>query len=253
MGLRINQNIAALAAARNLKNTQNSAAKAIERLSTGQRINRAADDPAGLVRSENLRAQTSGLESVIRKTQDKVNSIQTEDAKLDEVFNQLRSIRNQALEALNTGTSDSVTRSANQTSVRSSVDTATKSLSGVSTTELGVDSSNLSPIANSLKGIDVTTESGAEDALAKVDSAIEELSTFRGELGSFQSNALEADIRSLGAEVENLRASESAIRDADFADEVVALTRDKILLEANTASLVQANASSKSVLRLLNG
>ncbi len=253
MGLRINKNIAALTAIRNLQKTQKSAAKAIERLATGQRINRAADDPAGFVRGENLRAQTAGLDRVIRKTRDKVNSFQTEDAKLDEVFNQLRSIRNQALDALNTGASDPTARGASQTSVRSSVSTATKAIFSVNTTELGVDSSSLSGVANSLKGIDVTTGGGAEDALQRVDSALDALSSFRGEAGAYQSNVLEADIRSLGAEVENLQASESAIRDADFAEEIVALTKNKILLDTNLAILAQANTSSKSVLRLLNG
>ncbi len=253
MTLRINQNIAALSAARNLQKTQKAASKAIERLSTAQRINRAADDPAGLVISENLRAQTAGLEKVIQKTGEKVDKFRTEDAKLDEVFNQLRSIRTRALEALNTGASDPLARTANQTSVRSSSETASKTLAGINTAELGVDSSNLSNVANSLKSIDVTTGSGARDALQRVDSAMEELSTFRGELGAFQSNVLESDIRSLGVEVENLRSSESAIRDADFADEVTALTRAQILFQANTAALVQANASAKSVLQLLNG
>ncbi len=253
MGLRINKNIAALIAARNLQKNQKSAAKAIERLSSGKRINRASDDPAGFVRSENLRAQTAGLNRVIRKTRDKVNGFQTEDAKLGEVFNQLRSIRNQALDALNTGASDSVARGAGQTSVRYSADTAAKAISSVNTTELGVDSSSLSSVADSLKGIDVTTKSGAEDALQRVDSALEALATFRGEAGAYQSNVLEADIRSLGAEVENLQASESAIRDTDFAEEIVALTRSKILFDSSMAILVQANASSKSVLRLLNG
>ncbi len=216
-------------------------------------LNRAADDPAGLVISENLRAQTAGLEKVIQKTGEKVGKFRTEDAKLDEVFNQLRSIRARVLEALNTGASDSLARTANQTSVRSSSETVSKTLAGINTAELGVDSSNLSSVANSLKSIDVTTKSGSKDALQRVDSAMEELSSFRGELGAFQSNVLESDIRSLGVEVENLRSSESAIRDADFADEVTALTRAQILFQANTAALVQANATAKSVLQLLNG
>lgn len=253
MDLRINNNISAMLTARNLKKNQKSAAKAIERLSTGKRINRAADDPAGLVTSENLRARTAGLERTIRNTRGKVNSFRTEEAKFDEVFNQLRSVRNQALTALSSGTSDSAARSASQTSAQASVDTAAKTISSVNTTDLGVDSSNLASVANSLKGIDLTTESGAKDALQRVDSALEDLSTFRGEVGAYQSNVLESDIRRLGSEVENLRASESAIRDADFAEEIVALTRSRILLQTNAAILTQGNTSAKSVLQLLNG
>lgn len=122
MGLRINQNIAALNAARNLRITDGSMSKSLERLSSGFRINRAADDPAGLIISENLRAQVAGLGQAIRNSNNAVNLIKTAEAALDELLKQVRSIRTLALDALNTGASDAVARSADQTQIASSIE-----------------------------------------------------------------------------------------------------------------------------------
>ncbi|MBI3128936.1 MAG: hypothetical protein HYZ11_15125 [Candidatus Tectomicrobia bacterium] len=122
MGLRINQNIAALNAARNLRITDGSMSKSLERLSSGFRINRAADDPAGLIISENLRAQVAGLGQAIRNSNNAVNLVKTAEAALDELLKQVRSIRTLALDALNTGASDAVARAADQTQIASSVE-----------------------------------------------------------------------------------------------------------------------------------
>lgn len=252
MGLRINQNIAALTAARTLQARQKALAKSIQRLSTGKRINSAADDPAGSIVSENLRVQAGGIDRDIQNKRSSVNRLRTEDAKLGGAFEQLRSIRNRALDALNSGASGPAARAANQVSARSSVDSVTRTLTGIDTTGEGVDSSGLSGIAQSLAGIDLSTESGARDALAAVDSAIENLSTFRSEVGSFQSNNLESGIRSQEVAVENLRASESAIRDTDFAQATVDFVRTRLQFEANVALLARANNASKSILDLFD-
>ena len=244
MGLRINQNIAALVAARALQAKQKALANSVEKLSTGQRVNSGADDPAGLVISENLRAQTDSLDRNIQSNQNKVNQLRTEDAKLGETFNQLHAIRDRALEALNTGATDQAARTANQTSARSSVDSVSRTLRGV-------DSSGLAEIGRSLEDIDLSTSDGAQQALDTVDSAIEELSTFRGNLGSHQTNTLEADIRRESVEAENLRASESAIRDTDFAETTVDFVKNRVLLEVNVAALVQAKKSSQSALQII--
>ncbi len=240
MGLRINQNIAALVAARALQSKQKALANSIEKLSSGQRINSGADDPAGLIISENLRTQNDSLDRNIQNNQNKVNQLRTEDAKLGETFDQLRAIRDQTLQALNTGAADPASRAANQTSARSSADSVSRTLRGVDTTDNGVDSSGLAAIGRSLEDIDLSTSAGAQKALDTVDSAIEELSTYRGNLGAHQTNNLEADIRRQSVEAENLRASESAIRDTDFAETTVDFVRNRVLLEANVAALVQA-------------
>ncbi|MBT4432704.1 MAG: flagellin, partial [Nitrospinaceae bacterium] len=119
MGLRINQNIAALNAARNLRSTDAAMSKSLERLSSGFRINRAADDPAGLIISENLRAQIAGLGQAVKNSSNAVNVVRTAEAALDEVLKQLRAIRTLALDALNTGSSDAIARAADQTQIDS--------------------------------------------------------------------------------------------------------------------------------------
>ena len=251
MGIRINQNIAALTAARGFQKTQKALQRNLERLSTANRINSAADDPAGLVVSENLRAQTEGLSRTILNTQTSLNRFRTAEGRFGEAQNQLQSIRTEALSALNTGASDATARGASQTTIQSSVESITRQFAQIDGNELGVDTDTLDAVAKSLEGIDVTTEAGANQALQIVDTAISDVSTFRGEIGAIQENRLEADIRSLSVERENLLASESAIRDTDFAEEVVSFTRNKILTQASTAVLTQANASRQSVLRLL--
>lgn len=251
MGFRINQNIAALTAARSLQARQKALAKSVERLASGRRINSGADDPAGLITSENLRVQRDSASQNIRNNERKINNLRTADAKLGEAFDQLRSIRTRALDTLNTGGSDASARAANQTSARSSADSVNNILRGVDTSGEGVDSSNLADIARSLEGIDVSTQEGAAQALATVDSAIEGLSTFRGEVGAFQSNNLEADVSRLSAERENIQASESAIRDTDFAEATVDFIRNQVLLQASVAALSRANTASRSSLSLL--
>lgn len=123
MGLRINQNISAMNAARNLRSTNQAMSKSLERLSSGYRINRAADDPAGMIISENLRAQIAGLGQAIKNSDNAVNVIKTSEAALDEVLKQLRSIRTLAIDALTTGSSDAVSRAADQVQIDSSIET----------------------------------------------------------------------------------------------------------------------------------
>ena len=123
MGLRINQNISALNAARNLRSTNASMGKSLERLSSGYRINRAADDPAGLIISENLRSQIAGLGQAVKNSDNAVNVIKTSEAALGEVLKQLRAIRTLALDALTTGSSDKVSRAADQVQIDSSIET----------------------------------------------------------------------------------------------------------------------------------
>ncbi len=251
LGIRTNQNIAALTAVRGFQKTQKALQRNLERLSTANRINSAADDPAGLVVSENLRAQTEGLSRTILNTQTSLNRFRTAEGRFDEVQNQLQSIRTEALSALNTGASDAVARGAGQTTIQSSIESITRQLAQIDGNELGVDTATLDAVSKSLEGIDVTTEAGANQALQIIDTAISDVSTFRGELGAIQENRLEANIRSLSVERKNLLASESAIRDTDFAEEVVSFTRNQILTQANVAVLTQANASRQSALRLL--
>ncbi|MDA1000676.1 MAG: flagellin [bacterium] len=131
--------------------------------------------------------------------------------------------------------------------------TVTQKLPDVRAAQLGKTATGLEqPLVNAnVSQIDVTTEKGARDGLKLIDAAIDQVTTARGELGAFQANVLESTISSLGVARENLAAAESAIRDADFADETVQFTRNQILLQAGTAILTQANAIPQAVLQLL--
>ncbi|MDA0999849.1 MAG: flagellin [bacterium] len=252
MGLRINQNIAGLNAARTLSNTQRALERSNERLSSALRVNRAADDPAGLVISENLRAQIGGLTENIQAAESKLNTFRTAEGRFGEAVNQLRGIRNEALASANTGAGNAVARQAGQTQVASSIESITRTLGEVNGADLGVDTSTVDAAVQSLQGIDVTTAEGANQALAIVDTAISDLTSFQGELGAAQQNTFEADIQNLSVQRENLTASESSIRDADFAEETTNAARNRILQQANIAVLVQANTNAQNALRLLS-
>ncbi len=129
--------------------------------------------------------------------------------------------------------------------------TVKQAIDNVRSNKLGRLAVGLATSAKSLADVNVTTTDGANDALKLVDDAINSITTLRGNLGAFQANVLESNINSLGVAKENLASAESAIRDADFAEETVQFTRNQILLQAGTAILTQANAIPQAVLQLL--
>ncbi|HOM72768.1 MAG TPA: flagellin [Armatimonadota bacterium] len=270
MALRINMNTSALNAHRQLQGTDTALGVSIERLSSGFRINRAADDPAGLAISENLRAQVSGLGQAISNSSDAVNMIRTAEGALSEVHTLLRTMRNLALHAANTGTNDETSIAADQTQIESSLAAlnriasntqfGTKKLLDGTATGLvfqvgananqttSVDISGVSASDLSIAGINVTSD--AQAAITALDNAISSISTLRAKLGATQRD-LESNISSLGIAKENIAASESSIRDADMASEMVTFTRNQILLQAGTAMLTQANQAPQALLSLL--
>jgi len=270
MALRINLNTAALNAHRQLQGTDQALAGSIERLSSGFRINRAADDPAGLAISENLRAQVSGLGQAIANSSDAVNMIRTAEGALSEVHSLLRTMRNLALHAANTGAIDTTAAEADQTQMAAAISALDrianntqfgnkKLLDGTATglefqiganagqtTSVDIDSVKAADLGVST--IDVTT--AAQAAITAVDAAVSTVSTLRAELGATQRD-LESNMTSLGVAKENIAASESSIRDADMAVEMVTFTRNQILLQAGVAMLTQANAAPQALLALL--
>jgi flagellin len=270
MALRINLNAAALNAHRQLASTDKSLSTSIERLSSGFRINRASDDPAGLAISENLRAQVSGLGQAISNSSDAVNMIKTAEGALSEVHNLLRTMRNLSLHAANTGTNDTTAIQADQTQIaaaRKALDRIAnntqfgtmKLLDGTAssltfqiganagqTTSVDIDSCKAADLG--ISTIDVT--SNAQTAITALDAAIKTVSTLRADLGATQQD-LESNINSLGVAEENMSSTESAIRDADMAAEMVGFTRYQILNQAGTAMLTQANQAPQQLLSLL--
>jgi flagellin len=285
MGFRINTNIEALNAQRNLSLTATMFAKSVERLSSGLRINRAGDDAAGLSISEKLRAQVRGLNQAIRNAQDGISMIQTAEGALNEVHSILQRMRELGIQAANEtlSTEDLQAIGSELTALQNEIDriaqttnfngtvlmNASKSLtlhigSGTSVAEqLTVQLSNMqsSAIGSTDGGTTYlgdavsafTTGRTAADARALVDSidqALKDVSTFRASLGAYQ-NRLEHTIANLGVASENLAASESRIRDVDMAAEMVNFTRAQILQQAGTAILAQANVAPQGVLSLL--
>jgi len=270
--VRINTNISALNAWKNLAVTDNLMGKSLEKLSSGYRINRAADDAAGLAISEKMKAQISGLRQGARNAQDGISLIQTAEGALHEVHSILQRMRELAEQAASATMSDSdrtqiqaevtqliseLDRIAASTKFNgqnlldgsftdkefligtdTAVDTFTVSIGNMDAATLGVDS------------VSIATQADAKTAVADIDTAIETVSTQRATLGAYQ-NRLEHTINNLNTAAENLAAAESRIRDVDMALEMATFTRHQILLQAGTAMLAQANMKPQSVLKLL--
>ncbi|MGY1683570.1 flagellin N-terminal helical domain-containing protein [Geodermatophilus sp. SYSU D01176] len=271
MGLRVNNNIAAFNAYRNLNTTDGAMSKSLEKLSSGLRINRAADDAAGLAISEGLRSQIGGLKVAVRNAQDGISVVQTAEGALTETHSILQRMRDLAVQAANDGAlSDTDKAKANEefTALKSELDdiaskttfNGTKLLDGTYTNKTFQVGSNAGEtLAVSIADMDaaalgasgtIGTAAGASAAINAIGSAIATVSTERAKLGAVQ-NRLEHKINNLNATVENLTASESRIRDTDMALEMVSFTRSQILSQAGTAMLAQANQSSQGVLQLL--
>lgn len=270
--MRINQNIAAYNAYRNLSVTQGQLGKSLEKLSSGFRINRAADDAAGLAKSESLRAEIRGNRQAVRNAQDGVSFVQTAEGALNEVHSILQRIRELAVDAANTATTDGSQQQAEVTELLAeitAVGTRTK-FAGITVfadytssnllfqvganenDELAISAnltlSSASVGAVDVSGINVSSDAGA--AITLVDTAITALSGQRATLRATQ-NRLEHTIAKLSVAVENLSASESRVRDADMALEMVSFTKHQIMSRAGTAMLAQANQVPASVLQLL--
>ena len=271
MGVRINTNVEAINAQRNLSMTALNLAKSIERLSSGLRINRAADDAAGLSISEKLRGQVRGLNQAVRNAQDGISLIQTAEGALNETHSILQRMRELAVQAAN----DTLT-STDRDAIQQEVDVLVEEIGRISdTTEfntqklLNGDFSNklfhigankdqaitvsiatMSASALTVSSLTVSSQPFANDAIATIDTAITAVSTERSKLGAVQ-NRLEHTIANLAVASENLTSSESRIRDLDLAAETVAFTKNQILQQAGTAILAQANQSPQAVLQLL--
>ena len=277
MGLRINQNIAAQNAYRNLSVTDNQMSKSLEKLSSGFRINRAADDAAGLAISEGLRSQVGGLKVAVRNAQDGVSVVQTAEGALTEVHAILQRVRDLTVQASNTGSvndtargyiADEITQlGAALTDIADRTDfNGTKLLDGTTASlafqtganegeTVSVALTNVTTVATAVAAVGTNLANAAWDPatatdLSAIDAEIATVSAARAKLGASQ-NRFESTINSLNVAVENLSASESRIRDTDMAAEMVNFTRAQILSQAGTAMLAQANQAPQGVLRLL--
>ncbi len=275
MGLQINTNVAALNAYRNLSATQGSMNTSLERLSSGLRINRAADDAAGLAISEKLRAQTNGLNQATSNAQDAISLVQTAEGALNETHSILQRMRTLAVQSANDTNTDDDRASIQKeiTQLNGELDriasntefNGQKLLDGTGGTagsfsfQIGANSGQTTTVDLStardsttlgVNGVDVSNSAGAATALTTIDAAIKTVSDGRADLGAVQ-NRLQHTINSLSVAAENSAAAESRIRDTDMAKEMSSFTKSQILSQAGVSMLAQANAASQSVLKLL--
>jgi flagellin len=286
MGSSINTNISAMNTYRNLNSTQNSLSKSLEKLSSGLRINRSADDAAGLTIATGLSSQVSGLQVAARNAQDGISLAQTADGALGQGQSILGRLRDLAVQAAN-DTNNADARGAIQNEANSlvselgrvgdSVDfNGRKLLNGSETTALnfqvtadgtaanqisidltaaGYSGSDMKALSTSLKtgganALDFTSASSAQAAISTLDTKIKNVSTARASFGAVQ-NRFETAVASINVSIENLSAAKSRITDVDMASEMVNYTRAQVLSQAGTAMLAQANSAPQSILKLL--
>ena len=271
--MRIQHNVTALNAHRNLTNNNSAVTKSLEKLSSGYRINRAGDDAAGLAISEKMRAQITGLQTAQKNAEDGVSLVQTAEGALTEVHSMLNRMVELATQSAN-GTYSDANRAEMQKEINALNDEidrigATSNFNGTKlfdgkTTEIALHVGESSADTNSLKvtlaamnsagigtdAVDISTAAGAKAAIDTVNTAIDTISSLRSDFGALQ-NRLEHTINNLGVQAENITAAESRIRDVDMAKEMMAYTKNNILVQASQAMLAQANQVPQGVLQLL--
>ena len=269
----VQHNLTAMNSNRMLGVTTKSQAKSTEKLSSGYKINRAADDAAGLAISEKMRRQIRGLTQASANAQDGISCVQTAEGALNEVHDMLQRMNELAVKAAN-GTNQSEDRSYINLEVqqlKSEIDRVSttttfnermllngtfKSVSlqvgaeGLSTNRITISIKSINTKGLSLTPTSVSTQAKAQSAITEIKNAIKTLNKQRAELGAYQ-NRLEHTINNLDNVVENTTSAESSIRDTDMASEMVRYSNNNILAQAGQSMLAQANQANQGVLSLL--
>jgi flagellin len=276
MGLRINTNVASVNAQRNLRGTNLDMRKAMERLSSGSRINRAGDDAAGLAISENLKAQIRGYNMAMRNSEDGISLVQVAEGGLNETSNILSRLRELGIQAasdtigtaergfldveyqsllneierVSQATEFNNTKLLNGTTPAMDLQVGIRNIPGVDRITFDASKSNATVSALGLAELNVKDKLQAQSSLQQIDQAIQKVAAVRADYGALQ-NRLQATINNLGVSVENLSSANSRIRDADMAVETAEMTRNNIMLQAGISVLGQANTSNQMALKLL--
>ena len=268
----VQHNMQAMNSNRMLGVTTSAQAKNTEKLSSGYKINRAADDAAGLTISEKMRSQIRGLTQASTNAQDGISCVQTAEGALGEVEDMLQRMNELAIKSAN-GTNTTADREAIQAEVDSLVSEIDRVQSTTQFNTLNLLDGSFSDVtlqvgaakdqeisitisqmdATNILGsasVTVSTADDAKDAITKITAAIASVSKQRSELGAVQ-NRLEHTIKNLDNVVENTTAAESQIRDTDMAKQMVEYTKNNILAQAGQSMLAQANQSTQGVLSLL--
>ena len=267
----INHNLGAMNAQRNMNINSGNAAKSMEKLSSGLRINRAGDDAAGLSISEKMRAQIRGLDQASTNAQDGISLVQTAEGALTETHSILQRMRELAVQA---GNDTNVTT--DRTAIKDEIDQLNAEINRISTTtefntkklldgtskgvslQVGANKGqtvtfsigNMGAASLGVSSVAVTNAKVAGTAVSSINAAINQVSSQRSKLGAMQ-NRLEHTINNLNTSSENLTAAESRIRDTDMASEMSEYSKNNILQQASQAMLAQAKSAPQSVLQLL--
>ena len=277
--MRIQHNIMAMNAYRNYSTNTSALSKNLEKLSSGYKINRAGDDAAGLAISEKMRAQITGLEKAQDNAKDGISLVQTAEGALTEVHDMLNRMVELATQSAN-GTYEKTDRDSLQeelAALRNEIDRigSASNFNGNNmfttaavTFQIGethtavnqiaisiglLSSANMGKVGTvtvNISTISIASQTAAQAAIAKINVAIKAVSATRGKLGAVQ-NRLEHTINNLGVMTENIQDAESTIRDTDIAEEMMAYTKNNILVQSAQAMLAQANAVPQGVLQLL--
>jgi flagellin len=276
MGMRVSTNVSAINAQRNLIGSQRAINDSMAKLSSGSRINKAADDAAGLAISEGLKAQIRSAAQAQRNANDGISMVQTAEGGLNEISNIVVRLRELGIQASSDTVGETergmldkeVQQLKSEIQRIASVTTwgTTKLLDGSSPSfdfQVGLFNNaeedrisfkageNVATIdALGLAGIDFSSKEGAQEALAQLDQAQTSINGTRANLGALQ-NRLTSTVDNLGVAQENLSAANSRIRDTDVAAASSEMTRNNILLQAGTSTLAQANQSNQLALKLI--
>jgi flagellin len=276
MGLRINTNVPALVAQRNLRLTRGALDKTLERLSSGSRINHAGDDAAGLAISESLKAQIRGIGQAERNAQDGVSLVQVAESAMAEVSNILIRLRELGVQAASDTVGpqerkfmdvefqqllqevDRIAQSTefnkvpllNGTANGFEVQIGTGNNPQTDRVRLFEHAADVDTVALGMNLAAVLDKTSAQNSLGAIDNALSSVTAMRAEFGAMQ-NRLQSVIGNIMVSKENLSAANSRIRDADIAEETTELTKNQILMQSGVSVLSQANSSIKSALSLL--
>lgn len=280
--LSVRTNVASLNAQKNMINTQKLLDKSLQRLSSGFRINNSSDDPAGLAVSENMKAQIRTLQQAERNANDGISLLQVAEGSMSEITDTLVRMRELAIESSNGTFNDDqrsliqaevaqhkleIDRLANETEFNENIllnganasfdlqvgfdqgDFITATMGDMRLANFGASTTN--PVGVDLSTLDISTQTGAQDALAVIDAGLNALTRSRADLGAVQSrlNTTVLNIRSMH---EQLSAANSRIRDTDVAEETANLTKNSILMQAGVSVLAQANQVPTMTLSLLS-
>jgi flagellin len=276
MALRISTNVASLNAQKSMRNTNLGMERSLARLSSGYRINQAADDAAGLAISENLRGQIRGLKQASRNAEDGVSLVQVAEGGLNEISNMLIRLRELGVQAASDtiGETERKFLDVEYQQLKSEIQRIAEvtqfnsrdllnGTGGIIDIQVGVQndpfkdriSFNSSAANATLEALGMTAESlatkeQAQQSLAVVDNGMTQVNAMRANFGAMQ-NRLNSTIANLGIAHENLSAANSRIRDTDVAEETAELTRNSILMQAGVSVLGQANQAQQVALKLL--